>query len=138
MTKTGQQVEDDIFELLRHSSLTSAINGGVYKFEMRPRSSQKEDAVVKFVTGLDDQIQTGVVVVNIFIPDICPFNDGVFIRDITRCTAIEKAANEWIKSLTTEKSDYLFSLAQTIYTEEEPEINQHFVTVRIKFRLLTI
>jgi hypothetical protein len=138
MTRTGQQVENDIYGLVKSGPLKSFINGEVYKYGMRPRDSKAEDAIVKFVTGLDDEIQTGVVVVNIYVPDIEPFQAGVMVRDIARCAEIETKANEWIKSLTAGTTDYLFSLAQTIYTEEEPKINQHFVTVRIKFKLLTI
>lgn len=138
MTRTGQQVENDVYGLLKNSSLKSFINGEVYKYGMRPRDSKAEDAIVKFVTGLDDEIQTGVVVVNIYVPNIDAFENGVTVRNIARCAEIEIKANEWIKSLTAGTTEYLFSLAQTIYTEEEPEINQHFVTVRIKFSLLTI
>jgi hypothetical protein len=138
MTRTGQQIENDIYGLLKNSPMKSFISGEVYKYGMRPRDSKVEDAVVKFVTGLDDEIQTGVVVVNIYVPDIDAFQNGVMVRNISRCTEIEVRANEWVKSLTAGTTDYLFSLAQTIYTEEEPEINQHFVTVRIKFSLLTI
>ena len=138
MTRTGQQVEDDIYELLQGSPLKSLISGEIYKYGMRPRDSEMEDAVVKFVTGLDDDIQTGVVVVNIYVPDVDAYGNGVTVRNIPRCIAIETKANEWVKSLTAGTTDYLFELAQTIYTEEEAVIKQHFVTVRIKFKLLTI
>jgi len=137
MTKTGQQVEDDIYGMVKNSPLVSIINGKVYKFGMRPRDSKKEDAVVKFVTGFDSQIQSGTVVINIYVPDFDAFQNGVLVRDITRCTEIEVAANKWIDSLTVEKTDYNFRLSQTIYTEEEPEINQHFVSIRLRFRLTT-
>jgi len=137
MTKTGQQVEDDIYGLVKNSPLASLINGKVYKFGMRPRDSIKEDAIVKFVSGLDDQIQSGTVVINIYVPDFDPCENGVLVRDITRCKEIEVTANEWVKTLTVEKSDYKFKKAQTIYTQEEPEINQHFVSVRLNFRLTT-
>ena len=137
MTKTGQQVEDDIYGMVKNSPLVSIINGKVYKFGMRPRDSKKEDAVVKFVTGFDSQIQSGTVVINIYVPDFDAFQNGVLVRDITRCTEIEVAANKWIDSLTVEKTDYNFKLSQTIYTEEEPEMNQHFVSIRLRFRLTT-
>jgi len=132
--KTGQEVENDVYELFKGGSIASVLTGGVYKFGMRPKDSSLEDAVVKFVTGFDDQIQTGTVVVNIYVPDI-DYGNGVLVRDISRCTEIEIAAHKWVKSLTV--SDYYFSLAQTIYTEEESEIKQHFVTVRIRFKLVT-
>jgi len=137
MTKTGQQVEDDIYGMVKNSPLVSIINGKVYKYGTRPRDSKKEDAVVRFVTGFDSQIQSGTVVINIYVPDFDAFQDGLLVRDITRCTEIEVAANKWIDSLTVEKTDYNFKLSQTIYTEEEPEINQHFVSIRLRFRLTT-
>ena len=120
MAKTGQQIEDDIYALVKDSSLPSLISGTVYKFGMRPKDAKTEDAIVKFVTGLAGQIQDGVIVVNIYVPDFDAYNDGIMRKDITA-----------------EKSDYKFKLAQTIYTAEEPELNQHFVSVRLKFELTT-
>lgn len=137
MTKTGQQIEDDIFVFAKNSPLATLITGGIYLFGMRPRDSKLEDAVVKFVQGYDDQIQSGTVVINIYVPDFDPFDNGVLVRDITRCTEIEVAANEWVQSFSVTFSDYKFKLAQTIYTQEEPEINQHFISIRLKFRLTT-
>lgn len=144
--KTGQQTEDDIYRLVQEVyfplnftlvTIPEIISGTVYKFGMRPKDSQTEDAIVKFVTGFDGQIQEGVVVVNIYVPDFDAYEDGVMRKDITRCTELEVVSAEWVKSLTAEKSDYKFKLAQTIYTEEEPEINQHFVSVRLNFKLTT-
>ena len=97
MTRTGQQVEDDIYELMQGSPLKSLISGEIYKYGMRPRDSEMEDAVVKFVTGLDDDIQTGVVVVNIYVPDVDARGDGVYVRNKQRCKAIAMKANEWVK-----------------------------------------
>jgi hypothetical protein len=137
MTKTGQQIEDDIYELLNSGPLPSIVNGTVYKFGMRPKDSKLEDAIVRFVTGLDGEIQEGVVVVNIYVLDFDAYQDGIMRKDITRCTELEIAAREWVKSLTTAISNYKFKLAKTIYTEEEPELKQHFVSVKLKFRLTT-
>jgi len=137
MTKTGQQIEDDIYGFLKSSPLSSLINGKVYKFGTRPRDSRKEDAVVKFVTGFDGQIQSGTVVINIYVPDFDAFDNGVLVRDINRCTEIESVSNKWVESLTAEISDYMFRKAQTIYTEEEPEINQHFISIRLRFKFPT-
>lgn len=135
---TGQQIEDSIYGLLKSGSLPLIINGGVYKFGTRPKDSSKEDAVVKFVTGLPGQIHTGVVVVNLYVPDFAPYGDGTLIKDITRCAELEVLADEWVKSLTADKSNFRFWSDQTIYTEEAPEISQHFVNVKLKYELSTI
>lgn len=133
MTKTAQQIEDDIYDLLCGSALSQAIDGKVYKFGTRPKDSAAEDAIVKFVAGLDGQMQSGNVVVNIYVPDVMV---GTNMRNITRCTQIEAFALNWVRSLPV--SEYLFALAATIQTFEEPDIKQHFVSVRLNYKRYTI
>jgi hypothetical protein len=133
MAKTGKQVQGDIYGLLKGSTLYSMISGDVYRGGYRPRDSRLEDAVVIFTAGLPDQIQTGVVTVNIFVPDIDPYDNGVFVEDGRRTEEMELLAAEWVKSLSAEVSCYKFRLMQTIHTEEEAEINQHFVVVKLGY-----
>jgi hypothetical protein len=137
MTRTGQQIEDDVYNMVRLSLLRDFVNGGVYKFGTRPYNSMSEDIVVKFVSGFSEQIQTGTVVINIYVADIDSSDSGTLIRNITRCCQIEEVANEWVDTILL-RGEYKFELAQTIYTEQEQEINQHFVSIRLKFKLLTI
>lgn len=134
MVKTGKQVQGDIYRLFKGSTLYTMISGDVYRNGYRPRDSRLEDAVVIFTAGLPDQIQTGVVTVNIFVPDIDPYDNGVFVEDGQRTEALEHLAAEWVDSLTTAVSCYKFKLQQTIYTEEEEEINQHFVVVKLGYQ----
>ena len=133
MAKTSKQVQGDIYQLLKDSTLYTMISGEVYRQGYRPRDSRKEDAVVIFTTGLPNQIQTGVVTVNIFVPDIDPYDNGVWVEDGERTERVERLAQEWVDSLTTEVSCYKLKLQQTIYTEEEAEIKQHFVVVKLKY-----
>jgi hypothetical protein len=142
MKKTGKQVQSDIIALLEGSVLANAINGKIYRStpdsSYRPRDSKSEDILVIFTTGLPDQIETGIVTLNIYIPDIENPDNGVLVEDGHRCEEFEIAASIWVESLTADKSDYKFELQQTIYTESEPEINQHFVVVKLRYELLTI
>ena len=133
MAKTAKEVQGDICRLLSNSSLKQAITGEVYRNGYRPRDSRKEDVVVTFTTGLPDQIQTGVVTVNIFVPDIDPYGNGVWVEDGKRTAQIERLAQEWVDSLTADRSCYKFKLQQTIYTEDEADINQHFVVVILRY-----
>ena len=133
MAKTGKQVQGDIYQLLKDSTLYTMISGDVYRNGYRPRDSRLEDAVVIFTAGLPDQIQTGVVTVNIFVPDIDPYDNGVFVEDGQRTEALERLAAKWVESLTTAVSCYKFKLQQTIYTEEEADINQHFIVVKLGY-----
>ena len=133
MAKTGKQVQSDVLALLKSSALPSMISGGVYRNGYRPRDSKQEDAIVIFTTGLPTEIQTGIVTVNIYVPDIDPFANGVLVEDGQRCEELERAAALWADSLTCAVSNYKFKLQQTIYTEEEPDINQHFIVVKLRY-----
>lgn len=134
MAKTSKQVQGDVYRLLKDSTLYTLISGEVYRNGYRPRDSRKEDAIVIFTTGLPDEIQTGVVTVNIFVPDIDPYNNGVWVEDGARTEELEKLADAWVESLTAEVSNYKFKLQQTIYTEEDKDIRQHFVVVKLKYK----
>lgn len=134
MAKTGKQIQGDIYRLLYGSKLAGQLSGGVYRNGYRPRDSRKEDAIVTFTSGMADQIQTGVVTVNIYVPDIDPWGNGTWVEDGERTEQIETMAQEWLNDVSDSVTNYLFSLQQPVYTESEPEIRQHFVVLRIKYR----
>lgn len=134
MAKTGKQIQGDVYRLFKDSTLYTMISGEVYREGYRPRDSRLEDAVVIFDTGLSDEIQTGIVTVDIYVPDIDPYGNGVLVEDGQRTEQLERLAQAWADSLTAEVSCYMFKLGATIYTEYEPDINQHFVVVKLKYR----
>lgn len=130
---TAKQIQGDVYTFLKDSVLCSMISGDVYRNGLRPRDSVKEDAVVIFTAGLPDQIQTGVVTVNIYVPDIDPYGNGVLVENARRTAEIEELASEWAASLKAGLSNYRVRLQQTIYTEEDAEIRQHFVVVKLRY-----
>lgn len=135
MAKTAKQVQTDIIALLRGSELAAEISGKVYRNGLRPRDSRLEDAAVIFTTGLPDEIETGVVTVNIYVPDIDPYENGVLVEDGERTETLEILAQGWVDSLLGSGTNYVFELRQTIYTEAEPDIKQHFVVVKLGYKL---
>jgi hypothetical protein len=142
MIKTAKQIQGDIIALLKNSAIANTVNGEIYRAtpasSYRPRDSLKEDVLVVFTTGDAEQVQSGIFTIKIYVPDIENPKNGVLLEDGRRCEELEIAACNWVESLTTEKSDYKFTLQQTIYTETEQEINQHFVVVKLRYNLLTI
>lgn len=138
MEKTAKQIQGDIYRMLKESNLATMITGQIYRNGYRPRDSRKEDAVVIFTTGTSGQRPAGVITINIFVSDIDPYANGLYVEDGQRTEQLESAALQWTESLTTGKSDYKFSLQQTIYTEEEPDIHQHFIVVKLKYEYLNI
>lgn len=130
---TSKKVEGDFRRFLIDSDLAKGLSGQVYRNGMRPRDSRKEDAVVIFTSGLPDEIQTGVITINIYVPDLDGNGTGVLEQDGQRLEEIERAAQDWVESLTANRSCYRISLRQSIHTMEEPEINQHFVVVKLGY-----
>lgn len=133
MAKTAKQIQSDVYTLLRDSTLYTKLTGNVYRNGLRPRDSRKEDAVVIFTTGLTDEIQSGVVTVNIFVPDLA-LDNGVWVEDMERTAALELSAQAWVDSLSCDMSCYRFQLQQTIYAETEPETHEHFVVVKLRYQ----
>lgn len=137
MQKTASQVQEDVFGFINGSKLLKGISGKAYKDDTRPRNSKKEDAVVVFTAGIPGDVQEGVVTINIFVPDLKPCINGVFVKDTKRCSEVELLAQQWVDGLTAGKSDYLFSLQECIHTSREQETNQHFVVVKLNYRIPT-
>lgn len=93
-----------------------------------------EDAVVIFTSCTPDQIQEGVVTINIFVPDIRPFGDGTSVQDGARCEEVEAMAQAWFDSLSACSSLYKFHLRDTIKSVHDVDIRQSFVVVKLGFR----
>lgn len=137
MSKTGKQVQGDVYRLLKGSTLLSMISGGVFRNGTRPRDSRKEDIVVTFTAGLPGQVQTGVVTLNIYVPAINPYDNGVYVEDGARCEEIEILASDWVDEISNTVCDYQFELSEMIQTFFDSDINQSFVSVKINFRILS-
>lgn len=150
MTKTGKEIERDVFTLLQTSYIVTGkgevgaagrvdgINGGVYRANQRPRDSKLEDMVVIFTAATSRQFQEGVVTLNIYVPDIYPFNDGLPRENGERCEQLERLAQDSVDALTASLSDYLFCVEpnRSIHTQREDEIHQSFVVVPLFFRFI--
>lgn len=134
MIKTSKQVQGDVYRLLRNSTLSSMISGDVYRSGQRPKDSILEDAVVIFTAGRTKQIQTGIVTINIFVPDFDV--EGVMTEDSDRTEELEVLAQQWVDSLTADKSNYIFELEDAIATDVDEQIKQHFIVVRLHYKIL--
>lgn len=136
MTKTGIQIQKDVYQFLLGSELNKVTSGNVYHNGLRPRDSLLEDIIVIFTTGTTSDIQAGIITIHIFVPDISPYSNGTSTPNLARIQEIEIAAMQWVNSLTTDKSSYLFRLQQTICAEYEENINQHFVVVKLHYKYI--
>lgn len=131
---TAHKVQSDIMAMLANSRLSSEVSGKVYREGYRPRDSRLEDIIVVFVTGTPTQVERGAVTLNIYVPDITPYDNGVYAEDGRRTSQIEALAAEWVETLKANNSNYLFTLLRTISTIRDEAINQHFVVVQLEYK----
>lgn len=132
--KTENQVERDFYTLIRESSLGKGIRGKVYRPDMRPDDAKTEDLVLKFLAGLDDQIQSGVIIINLYVPDI-PSESGRKVKDITRIGVLEELIKSFVED--NDNTEYIISTEATPTSMKNNEIEQHFIYARIKFKRAT-
>lgn len=135
-TKTEKRIERDFFEFVSNSELAKNISGMVYRKGMRPVGSDKEDIVVKFLSGIDEQIQSGIIVLNIYVPDTTIRSTGAKVEDIKRVEELEELVLSFIEE--NDSTEYELSKDGTPKSLEAEGIEQHFIQVRIKYRRITI
>ena len=134
MEKTAKQIEKDVFHIIKNSELKNIIGGEFYRAEMRPKNAMTEDVVVKFLTGIDGQEQSGIVLVHIYVPDIV-MNDGESVENITRIDTIEQSLNTLIERIT--NNEYLFEKDGTPQSYPVEGMEQHFINIRLHYRRIT-
>ncbi len=136
--KTAKQIQEDVIDLLRGSTLREQVTGGVYSGGLRPRDSRLEDIEVIFTLGNPGQVESGVVTINVFCPDVTEgdgLTPGAKVENARRTREIERLLAEWVETLTPATAGgYLFTQANTILTLPEEETDQHFTSVKLKFR----
>lgn len=132
MAKTETQIERD-FYLIAKAYLGSVIRGTVYRRGQRPDNAKTEDCIAKFLGGVDEQIQTGTVVLNIYVPYI-PYQDGRKGEDLTRIAELEEAVNDILAEI--EDTDYDIKTETTPKSYEMDDIEQSIIAVRLRFNRL--
>ena len=132
--KTEIEVERDFYSFIKNGSLGNTIKGSVYRPDMRPANAKTEDLIVKFLAGLDEQIQTGVVILNIYVPD-AKNTDGRMVRDAARIGELEGAIRSFIEG--NDETEYWMESDGTPTSIKNEEIGQWCVTARIHFRRIS-
>lgn len=137
--KTASQVQSDVIALLENSPLSRAVTGSIYRgtpeSSYRPRDSKKEDIVVIFTAGETGEIQSGVVTIQIYVPDVAPYSNGVYLEDGARTAQLQNAAQSWVAALTLMRTQYLFKQRGAIYSVPQHEIQQHYIVVKLHYQL---
>lgn len=138
MIKTETEIRRDFIALLENSALGKEIRGGVYPSEMRPLESRNEDLIVMFNNGMDEQTQSGIVLLHLYVPDVT-HNDNGKLRKVeakTRIGELEKLILQFIEEPGT--AEYALSSETTPRSYPSESIEQHFICAKIKFKRITL
>lgn len=135
MMKTEKQIEKDVYSLIK-SSVSGLISGNVYRKGMRPDDARGEDIVVSFLTGLNQQVQSGIVNVNAYVPNINAAGYSTKVQNIKRIDSIEELVCDAIENCA--DNEYVFSIEDTPVADSVDGIDEHFVNFRVKYKRITI
>lgn len=130
--KTEIDIERDFYLMLESSELGKALKGKVYRDEMRPADAMTEDIVCKFIAGIDDQIQSGIVVCNIYVPDQTK-KGGKKVKDFNRIGELQRLA----MNLLGVTSEYKIATDASMTTIPVEGIEQHMIVLRLKFERIS-
>ena len=132
--KTEMQIERDFYTFITESPIGASIRGGVYRSEMRPANAQTEDAIVKMLSGFDAQIQTGIILLHVYVPGI-NIKDGRKVADKNRIGEIESLILDFVRDF--DNTEYLIETDGTPYSTINEDIEQHLIVARLKFQRIT-
>lgn len=132
--KTEIEIERDFYTLIKNSTLGTSIRGTVYRSEMRPKDADSEDLIVKFLAGVDEQIQSGTMILNLYVPDTS-IDGGRKVADKNRIGELQRLILDFIEQFN--NTEYWIKTDGTPYSTYNPDIEQHLIVTRLKFQRLS-
>lgn len=126
--KSNIEIKDFFYALLHDSALKQAVatNGGELYRDQRPTNSGKEDIVIAVLDGLSGQIQTAVIEVNVYVPDVSRGDDK--IEDTLRLRTLARMAIEQLENFN--DGEYCFNIEkQTCFKVDG--VDEHCINTQI-------
>lgn len=126
--------EDMIYEHLKSGPLVSQITGKLYKRE-RPVNSEKEDVVISSLSTNNLQLQTGVININIHVPNLTIKSLGVQqkVSDTARLKQLYILSEPELQDKMI--GDSYFNIHQQIFFSEE---TSSYINIRLEFYNINI
>lgn len=134
--RTGQEQVDIVFDKLKTTPFRAAITGVMAK-NVRPTNSTKEDIVINSLATVNTQLQTGIVNVNIHVPNLTITLTGGGVDQSTpnhnRINQLTQLAIPYLKDIWGD--DWDFDIEQMNLIREE---KSSFQNIRIVFQSLNV
>lgn len=132
--KTGNEIEGEFYTAVKTTTLAAQVSGDVYRDDFRPRDSVKEDIIVRLTAVTSGQVQSGVVTLLIFTPDIqARGKSGIKKRNSQRLAELETFAAQAIDEIAEALDGYNNVMTETGIRSYKDDNEQHYVSVRISF-----
>ena len=146
--KTSEDLMADFCDLLQNTHFTynnqdttmaDLISGNIYQSGLRPRDSQAEDIVVIYTSGVTTKdIVKGEMTINLYVPDVHTYPNGVYVKDSTRITALANALQTHLTALTYGVTDYRIIQLEPIKSVKDKELHQHFIVAHLQYEYCLI
>jgi hypothetical protein len=123
---------DIVFKRLYEGPLDKAISGEIYKHES-PTNSLFEDVVINSLTVGNEQLQRGLIVVNMYVPNKSMRINGLEGTRITnheRLLVLSKIALEELNEFWDDEGNYCFEVQQ--HSIDQDELGP-FLSIRMNF-----
>lgn len=138
MRKTWSDIEQDFYTAVSKTELAHTVSGGVYKYGIRPKSSKKEDVIIKVSALNAKQLQEGTVAVMVYLQPQTKHSDGWIVPDKRRIAEIERLVDSLPEELLVLLPEYNgIRLFDAVGNYAEPDTEEFFVSAKIKFDFLT-
>jgi len=134
--KTTLDLEDVVYDQLKSGTLITIITGVLRKGD-RPVSSEKEDVTVNSLPVTSQQLQSAIVNVNVFVPDLEIVEEGKvsFEKDHARLLVLTNQAITELKDKI--KGEYTWDIQQqNVFKDNESQ--SHYVNIRLQFYVSNI
>lgn len=136
----GETLEKRLYDLAKEFNAgVLNVGGKVYYRGLRPiqknDSSYKEDIVVAFLAGDGTDVQSGTCLMNVYVPDK-QASSGMFYANKERCAFIAEALEQFSMFANQSDSGIYFKQKGMIATLAEEDIKQHFVSLKLEFKVL--
>lgn len=136
MKKASTQIEGDVFALIRVSELPGFITGKLYRGRNKRKVGEmSEDAVLAFVSGINEQVQEGILNLNVYVSNI-DNGSGVLVENESRTEEIAAMIIRVIDSMHT--PEYEMRIKNIVQSYPIEGVEQHVVNAKIEFKRLAI
>lgn len=137
--RTTFDLEQILYDRLKNGDLVAEITGGLYKRQRVP-ASELEDVVIISLPINADQIQEGIVNINIHVPNIEVTANGVTNPDqpdTARLMELADLAKLELDDVYEPTTGYFFNIQQQqLFSDEEAK--DHYINFRIVFNSLNL